>query len=182
MTARKPFFDPVSGPGGTYGLNHLDPFKFLVHSEHAKKSLRVDVRFSNHCFTRSYTAESHPEGIPILYDAGGRKRSFCHNRYQLSLNLPAVVATLQNPTIAVWQTATQRNWAYSIPIEEATGTYHVFFELRRAPVEQRTWQDLSMVVESAYPEEGEGPNLLGRMAFGLLCGRLYRGEPVATRR
>lgn len=184
MTAKKPFFDPVVGPGETFGLDHLDPFKFQVHSLRAKKSLRVDVRFSNHCFTRGYEAEHHPDGFPILFDAGGRPRSFCPERYQLSLNLPAVVASLQDPTIAVWQTATQRNWAYSIPIQDATGTYHVFFELRRAPVEQRTWQDLSMVVESAYPEGEEwgAPDLLGKMAFGLLCGRLYMGEPVSTRR
>lgn len=59
--------------------------------------------------------------------------------------------------------------------------YHVFFELRRS--HDRAY-DLGMVVESAYPEDPArgGPNILGKMGFVLLCGKVYTGKPVATKR
>jgi len=44
--------------------------------------------------------------------------------------------------------------------------------------------DLKLIVESAYHEK-EGynpPSLLARMGFQLLCGKVYLGESVATKR
>ncbi|RMU40884.1 hypothetical protein ALP30_200081 [Pseudomonas syringae pv. primulae] len=59
----------------------------------------------------------------------------------------------------------------------------MFFEVRRATSERRQWQDLNLVVESAYHEaDGGGPRLKGSMAFPLLCGKIFLREPTATKR
>jgi hypothetical protein len=51
-------------------------------------------------------------------------------------------------------------------------------------VADRDRQDLNLVVESAYhqdPTRAE-PAVRGAMGFILLCGKVYKGEPIATRR
>jgi hypothetical protein len=62
--------------------------------------------------------------------------------------------------------------------------YQIFFDLRRAVEERRWFQDLDMVVESAYPADPgrAAPNVQGRVSFLLLAGSLYVGKPVTTRR
>lgn len=176
-----PYFPAITVNGQTYDLAHLDPLTLQVQSEMAKKTLRVGVRFSNHCFTNDYDAAMHPAGFPILLDAGKRQRSFCHVRYDLSHQLPAIVQGLTHPKIQVWQTAERRNWVYSMAVENPAGPYHVFFELRRSTDRAH---DLGMVIESAYPEDPArgSPNTLGKMGFVLLCGKVYTGKPVATKR
>lgn len=179
-----PYFPPVTANGITYDLDHLDPLTLQVESTMANKVLKVGVRFSNHCFTGEYLPATHPAGFPVLLDAGKRERSFCHVRYSLSQQLPAVVQGLTHPKVQVWQTAERRNWVYSMTIPNPAGAYHVFFELRRAAAADRALQDLNLVVESAYPEDPArgGPNVLGRMGFVLLCGKVYTGKPLATKR
>lgn len=176
-----PYFPPITANGQTYDLTHLDPLTLQVQSDMAKKTLCVGVRFSNHCFTNEYDATAHPAGFPVLLDAGQRQRSFCHIRYDLSHQLPAIVQGLAHPRIQVWQTAERRNWVYSMTVTNPAGPYHVFFELRRS--HDRAY-DLGMVVESAYPEDPArgGPNILGKMGFVLLCGKVYTGKPVDTKR
>lgn len=178
------YFPPLVIAGQAVDLSHLEPFTFEVESQLAKKRLRVHVTFSNHCFTKSYEAATHPEGEPII-DAGSiRPRAFCPIRHRLSRDLPALISGLaESPRTRVWETAAERNWCYSITIEDPTGPYHVFFEVRRAGRERRQWQDLQLVVESAYHQDvAEGPNLKGGMAFVLLCGKIYMGQPTATKR
>lgn len=52
------------------------------------------------------------------------------------------------------------------------GLAYDFFRILRPPL------------ESAYPEDPArgGPNILGKMGFVLLCGKVYTGKPVATKR
>ncbi|MBC8679354.1 hypothetical protein [Staphylococcus pseudintermedius] len=167
-----------------YDFSHLDPFIMMVKSDMAKKELKVHVRFTNHCFTRGYEAFSHPEGEPVIPDHSGNERTFCPIRYRLSLSLPSIINGLVNPQEKVFQTAARRNWAYSITIDDPAGPYHLFFEIRRASRDERHLQDLNVVVESAYHEEkGYGPpDLLGRIGFVALCGRVYCRKPLATKR
>jgi len=72
----------------------------------------------------------------------------------------------------------------SIRVDNPTGPYHVFFEIRRAGVAMRSRQDLNLIVESAYPQDRlrHAPVLKGHMNFHLLCGKIYREERVSTRR
>ncbi|MEN0106246.1 MAG: hypothetical protein AAGC84_07445 [Pseudomonas sp.] len=178
-----PFFPPVVFNGETYDLAHLDPLTLKIDSAMAGKVLTVGVRFSNHCFTSAYSPHDHKAG-PILLDAGGRQRTFCPKRYALSLQLGQLISELNHPKIQVWQTAERRNWVYSTTVEGHQGPYHVFFEIKRNDRKNHAQDDLNMVIESAYPEGDlrTGPNRFGRMGFVLLCGKIYTGKPIATKR
>lgn len=178
------YFPALVIAGTPIDLSHLEPFSFEVESQLAKKNLRVHVTFSNHCFSKGYEAATHPPGEPIIGAGEARPRTYCAIRYRLSHALPALIRNLADlPKTKVWETTAERNWCYSITIEDPSGPYHVFFEVRRAAKDRRQWQDLQLVVESAYHEGDEGgPSLKGSMAFVLLCGKTYVGQPTATKR
>jgi hypothetical protein len=178
------YFPALVIAGTPIDLSHLEPFSFEVESKLARKTLRVHVTFSNHCFSKGYEVENHPAGEPILGQGEARPRTYCSIRYRLSHSLPALIRNLaDSPRTKVWETCAERNWCYSITIEDPSGPYHVFFEVRRAAKDRRQWQDLQLIVESAYHEGNEGgPSLKGSMAFVLLCGKTYMGQPTATKR
>lgn len=129
MTA---YFLPLTIGRHTYSFAHLEPFSFKLASELAKRDLRVHVTFSSHCFSQAYDSATHPYGEPIILDSARRSRTFCATRYRLSFGLPAVILGLNHPQSKVHETATRRNWAYSMTIQDPAGPYHVFFEIRRA--------------------------------------------------
>jgi hypothetical protein len=171
--------------GQVYDLSHLDPFRFEVSSNKVPRPLRINVRFTNHCFSEAFDPTKHPLDEPVISD-GTRRRAFCPGRYNLSSRLPALIRGLTDPATRVHETAARRNWMYVAIVEVPTaGTrYQVFFELRRTSPERRRLQDLDMVVESAYPADPNRrePNILGPVRFALLAGGLYLGKVVTTRR
>lgn len=180
-----PYFPPLEIAGQTYEFAHLEPFSIYLDSKKAGKELNVRVRFTNHCFTQGYDEYLHEPGYPILQDQGGRDRLFCSTRYRLSHGLPAIIQELSDGRTNVWQTSSLRNWAHSVRIEDPCGPYYVFFELRRPQRRHpRIKQDLDLTVESAYHEDpSKGPPALrGKMRFNILCGKVYKGEPVATQK
>lgn len=180
-----PYFEPLTIADQTYDLGHLEPFSINVDSKKAGKVLNVRVRFTCHCYTVGFKEELHQPGHPVLKDMGGRERLFCPIRYRLSFDLPAIVQGLQDGRANVKQTTRLRNWAHSLVIEDPQGPYHVFFEVRRAAKHgNRIKQDLDLTVESAYHEDPTmgPPALRGNMRFNILCGKVYRGEPVATQK
>ena len=162
------YFPTLDISGEEFDFTHLEPFIMHVNSDMAKKVLKVHVRFTNHCFTKGYEAFYHPAGEQIIYDHSGNGRTFCPIRYRLSLALPEIINRLCDPAEKVYQTSAKRN----------------FFEIRRASRDEKHLQDLNMVIESAYPEDrGYGPpSLLGRIGFVGLCGRVFCGKPLATKR
>jgi hypothetical protein len=174
------YFPALTIGAQTYDFAHLEPFNFSISSQLAKRDLRVHVTFSSHCFSQGYDAATHPVAEPIILDSAGRPRTFCSIRYRLSLALPAVIHGLNHPQSKVRETATRRNWAFSMMILDPAGPYHVVFELRRA-VEEKP-QDLNLVVESAYHQTRQPPRLLGKIAFMLLCGKVYLRQPSSTKR
>jgi hypothetical protein len=180
----QPYHLPLEIQGRTYEFSHLEPFQMDVDSTKVGRTLRIHVRFTMHCFTKGYNAATHHPNEPVLRDAGGRARSFCTVRYGLSPRGAHMIRALNNPKAAVMQTAEERNWLHSVTVDQPDGKYHVFFELRRTPPVSRHLQDLSLVVESAYPQDTANrlPAVRGSMGFILLCGKVYTGEPVATRR
>ena len=117
MTA---YFPALTIGGQTYSFAHLEPFTFTIASTLAKRDLRVHVTFSNHCFTRGHDAVTHPAGEPIIAD-GTRQRTFCPIRYRLSESLQAIIQGLTHPKAKVWETAAERNWCFSIIIEDPGG-------------------------------------------------------------
>lgn len=170
----KSYFEPLVIGGEPVDLLHLEPFTLLVPSVLAKKTLRVRVTYSTHCFSEKYGAIPHPPSDPIIDVDTKQHRTFCPIRYGLSKGLPAVIRGMTDSD--VFQTSAVRNWVYSITIENPAGPYHVFFEVNRASAEQRTWQDLNLVVESAYPEDDSPPSVRGKKPFALVCGEVYTGQ------
>lgn len=153
-------------------------------SKTARKKLRVNVRFSNHCFSHSpLDGESYPESFR-LHDHNKKDRIFCPIRYRLSLDLPKIVLSLNDPKCKVYQTAARRNFNYSLEIDDPKGPYHLFFEVSKAVGKAAGMQDLSFFLESAYPEDAERgkPDLLGRIGFHTLCTNTFLGKHVSTRR
>lgn len=171
--------------GQVYDLSHLHPFQFDVSSAKVPRPLRINVRFTNHCFSEAFDPAKHPADELVISD-GHRRRAFCPDRYDLSPRLPALIRGLADPAARVHETAARRNWMHAALVEVAVaGTrYQIFFELRRTVPERRRLQDLDMVVESAYPADPSRPepNILGPVRFALLAGSLYLGKVVTTRR
>lgn len=178
------YFSSTPTGAERYELSHLEPFTFVVDSKLAKRDLRVHVTFSTHCFSKAYDPALHTNGEPIIDSQTQRPRSFCPIRYELSRHLRPLIESLGHPKAKVWETAAERNWCYSITVDSPSGPYYVFFEIRRASRERRQWQDLNLIVESAYhgDKRNEGPKLKGPIAFVLLCGKTYLHQPTSTRR
>ncbi len=171
---------PFSFEGQLYEFDHLEPFHIKIDSEKAKRELRIQVTFSNHCF--SYTRIDEPWST-VLDKNESRPRVFCPTRYRLSLQLPDIIQRLNDPSIKVHQTWHRRNWVYSMKIEDPSGPYHVFFEIKKSPKHKSKYQELSLHVESAYHEdEGRAPNVVGTMKFHILCNNTYLGRKVSTKK
>ena len=185
LTVPPPYFAAQTIRGTVYDLSHFNPFQFLVESDKVPRPLKVNVRFSTHCFTEGYDPTKHPINEPVIMDEGNRRRAFCSIRHNLSLQLPTLVNNLGAPGSIVYQAASKRNWVYSITLVDQSGSkYQVFFDFRRTAKGLRHLQDLDMFVESAYsvPIVQEEPNILGSVRFALLAGNTYIGKPVNTRK
>lgn len=184
-TPTEHYFPPLSVRGQRHDLSHLEPFQFEATSVKVPRPLRINVRFTNHCFSEAFDPAKHPADEPVILD-GRKRRAFCADRYALSRHLPALIRGLAQPGARVHETASRRNWMYAAIVEiPVAGTrYQIFFDLRRTVPERRRLQDLDMVVESAYPADPArpAPNILGRVSFLLLAGSVYLGRPVTTRR
>lgn len=184
MSNTAPFFPQLSINSQTYEFDHLEPFTMAFNSQSASKILKVNVRFSNHCFTHAPQDKTQYAPEIILPDHGGRNRIFCQIRYRLSYMLGDVVRSLNNPKCKVYQTAVRRNFCYSIEIDNPKGPYHLFFEISKATGGASKMQDLNLFVESAYPEEplGTPPDVVGRIGFQLLCSKVFLRQKVSTKR
>lgn len=165
----------------TCDFQHLEPFTLVVESKKAKKDLRIRVTYSNHCFSRDYI-EGEDSSDLIINEGESKLRVFCPIRYSLSFGLQGLINSLNSPSIKVSQTKTERNWVYSIKIDDPEGPYHLFFEVSRSPKRKRQYQDIELVVESAYHETIRPPQVLGKMGFLLLCSKVYLNEKMATKR
>ena len=179
------YHPPLCLNGRVLDLSHLDPFRFEVNSGKVPRPLRINVRFTNHCYSEAFDPTRRRPDEPAIMD-GKRQRTFNSDRYALSHRLPGLVRRLAEPGARVHETASRRNWMYAVTMEiPVLGTrYQIFFDLRRTTAERRALQDLDMVVESAYPADPDrrAPNILGRMSFLLLAAGVYLGKPVTTRR
>lgn len=173
-----PYFPPIVIGEDSYDLSHLEPFNFVFKSNIANRTIRVNVSFTSHCFSER---RGEVGGANVDIDTP-RPRFFCLTRYRLSKDLPAILASLNDPKTKVEQTKSRRNWVYSMKIDDPSGPYHIFFEVKKSEGDKAKSQDVNLVVESAYHEEKSPPNVLGRMNFQLLCSKVYMKKPVATKR
>lgn len=136
-----PYFQDVFYNAARITFEHLEPFTFAFDSQKAKRTLRIHVTFSNHCFTRTIS-EENPADNSILFDTHTDKpRVFCPIRYENSKRLRTIIeGQLNQSQTKVIQTNSQRNWVYSIQIESPTGPYHMFFSVSRANADKGSSQ------------------------------------------
>lgn len=157
--------------GSVLDLSHLKPFQLNFHNRKLDRHLSVDVKFTNHCFTEAFKDGVHDPATKIM--DGVRARAFDRRRYDLSKQLPALVNEL--PGSSVWQTP-EKNFTYFINITDAGEHYQMFFHLKKV----RSQFDLSMTVESAYPNDfvGERRKSYTKVHFQLLCANVFEGRSV----
>lgn len=181
---RKEYFQPLFVNGQRVDLSHLDPFTMTLFSDRLNKHLRIAVTFSTHCFSESYGVLPHPLGDTLIDEDTKWPRTYCPIRYGLSKALPGVINGL--PGQLITRTIFKRNWLHTLTIAAPAGPYHVFVELQKASPERRTWQDLELVVESAYHQTGEPPGVSGGpRAFMAVCADTYappRKKPAKKRK
>lgn len=107
-----PYHPPLTIAGQTYDFPHLEPLQLVLASEKVGRPLRVHVRFTSHCFSKSYDPATYPPNTLTFSDAGGRPRVFCAERYMLSRQLPGVLVEMNHPKVKVWETVQRRNWLH----------------------------------------------------------------------
>ncbi len=57
---------PLHIRGQVYDLAHLDSFQFEVSSTKVPRPLRINVRFTNYCFSEAFDATRHPADEPVI--------------------------------------------------------------------------------------------------------------------
>lgn len=169
-----PYWPALVIGGNSIDLSHLEPFKLSFESERLKRTLIVDITFSNHCFTDHFKDGVHDPTWKIMDHK--RERVFCYTRHSMSLRLPSMVQSL--PKAKVTQSRQDRNYIYVTTIDDGSGNhYPMFFKIER---ERTRHHDLKLVVESAYTcTVGDMKRKLegGRsVAFAVLCANLFENR------
>ena len=169
-----PYFQKQGWPpfvyqGQTYTFAHLDEYEVEVNDSE-KKTRRIAVTFSDHCFTRLPEAGDDPA---LRYPQSSRSPGyFCTERYRLSLDLvPHIERATQRD---VWNIR-DGNFAV-VPVVTHQGVkvlYGIVFSLDRVkglPV------DLHMRVETAYPCDEKDLVTFGSVRFAHLVTLRMQGK------
>jgi hypothetical protein len=176
-----PYFSPLLFAGEVISLDHLEPFHLMVPTQAKPSGVRIDVVFSNHCFSEVFDPARHVG--PRVEIADGRvRRVFDKGRYQLSRALPEIVRGL--PSAPVFQTPEANFVRIVIPVPAGgPGTeYRMFFRLKKDGV---VGADLKLRVESAYcPSPGQALStaFMSKVRFTVLVDKTLRGEPLKFHR
>jgi hypothetical protein len=166
------FWDRILGR--ERNLAHLEPVVLGCAVEPPTNQLRINVRYSMHCFTEAFDAAKHSDGSKLL-DSQKKPRCFSESRYALSKLLPAMIEVLPSSRVQQSYKHGQRNYVHSTETkEQGGGIYQMFFTLRRV---ESAGHELEMFVESAYlvqqPRAGRGI-----MRFRVLADGIYRRKDV----
>ena len=51
-----PYFPPLEVAGQTLAFDHLEPFVLEMATQSRPNGVKIDVRFSNHCFSETFDA------------------------------------------------------------------------------------------------------------------------------
>jgi hypothetical protein len=171
----KSFFPTLLVAGVPINFNHLEPFQFLVATEARPGGATIDVRFSNHCFSESYNATIHVAPFVDVWDRGQR-RVFSQQRYDLSLDLRAVIEAL--PTSPIFLTPESNFVRIAAPGANRRNEYRVYFNAKHG----RDTSDVSLFIESAYPPDFSKqvlkPSQMTKVRFAVLIDKTIRGEKI----
>lgn len=134
--------------GRTYDLSHLHPriFRFNRPAEGSRSAevFLVNTVFTAHCFTRA-PRKAEAFDIDLVYSDGYESRLFDFRRYELSKQLPEIVATL--PSRKIYHNNQRRNF-FTVEMITASGErieYDVFFKMKKMSKGR-----LEMIVETAF--------------------------------
>lgn len=167
--------------GKNYDLSHLRGFttKFERPARNGKaaESFSVNVSFSHHCFTQGLPAHGESYDLSLRFDFNGEKRIFDVRRWELSKQLPSIIAGL--PMRKCQQTGRGNYFTVALIAGDGTSVeYDVFF---------RTWKPrrarLNLHVESAYVRQASygtsRPNGTAIGFFIILHNTLHK-RPIHT--
>lgn len=149
-----PFWAPHRQKGITYDLSHLHALS-VTHVFSAipgpagrprkpERVVRVDIHYSHHCFTQDLQKVGRYSAEEIYEDLGrNEQRAFCATRWQLSKQLPGIIADLQRRRC--YETRYMNFVTVELKLAQPQ-FYLVFFQVKPA---QGGGADF--FVESAYP-------------------------------
>jgi hypothetical protein len=165
--------------GQHYDLQHLQQqFRTFAWqgSNGVNLHFSVRVRYSNHCI--SELATQAPSPTCFVFDLNSNPRIFSIDRYEWSLELPAIVDELfVKPTTAIQLTPEQNGYVFRLKMKHPLPTgekYYCFLRLKRSGEFITVGQPLrlDLVVESAYARGTEPIRSNERTMFGRLAERL----------
>lgn len=171
----------VDRNGRAYPLHHLHPirFEFVMPASGGRPETEalIHVGFGLHCFTKQIESGDDPRDA---YGDNREQRTFDHQRYELSKQLPEIVKGLPQRRCAF---AKANNYV-TIELGEGGGVpmrYGVFFNIRRW--EKQGDNAVLVVIQSAYAlDPGKQAPGIGRIGFQTLVGHALRGtKPHPTK-
>jgi hypothetical protein len=138
--------------------------------KHPPRSVQLHVSFGLHTFTRAvqpHDCDHH------LYRDNREIRSFCPERHASSLELPAIIRTLENRRCEFARSMS--GLINYVTVEIRTGErYAVFFDLRR--LKKVGASAVHLMVQSAYVlDPSKSAPGRGRISFQALLGHTLRG-------
>lgn len=163
--------------GEAISFTHLEPFQFSVNTQLRPGGARIDVRFSNHCFSEAYQPTRHQGAVTDIWDRGQR-RVFSPARYDLSLGLRAIIEAL--PSSPIYLTPEANFVRIMRAGSNGPDEYRVYVNARRGAAAHGC--DVLLFVESDYAREAGkamlGPAQLTKVRFALLVDKIIRGEKL----
>jgi hypothetical protein len=172
-------FPNFNHDGQEYDVQHLRPFT-QTYERDAKgalpaESYSVNVTFSHHCFTEGLPKDGTPHDAKLRYDFDGDPRLFNAKRWELSKQLPGIVANLPKLHCA----HTGKGNFFTVVLTDADGAkveYEIYF---------RVWKPgkgrIFMHVESAYVREagfGTSRPKGMKVSFFVILHNIRHGKPI----
>ena len=161
--------------GVDYDLSHLDSFVIRVQpAAEGARALRVLVTFSHHVFTRELQEGDDQEAV---CGPSTDLRSFCPDRFELSLRLPAILeeAGRRKVHFPAPNHARQRNFLL-VEVEASGPPYLIAFNLEPA---KKADVEAVMFVVSAHARPKLPPrSRMDTIRFATLVAKVVRGEEI----
>lgn len=150
-----------------------------AHNGRPAVTVTVQVGFAMHCFTRGIQAGDQSWEH---YTDDRETRTFCHQRYGLSRQLPAIARTLA--TRSCFFARDDNFVTIDLPTNAGNGPpvqYAVFFNVKLMKEEPNT---VMLVIQSAYQlSPGKSSLSTEKIRFKVLLGHALRGsKPQKPRR
>ncbi len=166
--------DYTSADAECYSLSHLHPFtrglELPASGGHSARSVSLHVSFGLHTFTRSRTLL---DSVGSSYRDDREVRTFCMERYEHSLDLPAIFHTIERRRCE-FARGLGRTINYVVVETSKKSRYAAFFDLRRLRTPRS--EAVHLLVQSAYVLDSDKPAPgKGRIHFHAMLGHALRG-------